>query len=389
MSARPARSWSCRSWPAIPRTRLPSWPSVSLCSPIRSSCRIPDLFCTSCGTVGAAPIPCEVAGCNTSTWFTPRRLPYPLGVVCHWSLRCTTRPRCSSPRPTRGAGAAFTNLASRPAAARADAIVAPTAAAADEVAEHTSIARDRIRPIHHGVDHTFASDDAVRATRALHGLAGDPYVMWAGSMEPRKDVATLVDAFRRLSGANDLRHRLVLVGPAGWMAESDAPARRTAPLGDRVVFTGQVGPGELCALYRGADMFALPSRHEGFGLTVLEAMAQETAVLCSDLPVLREIAGAAATYVPVGDVDAWSDALELLLDDDARRAAVRNGGTFPRGRIYLGAQRRGTPRGVPQRRLDLVGPRTRGRPTPGGVAARCPRWCRGRVRGARADRQAR
>ena len=75
-----------------------------------------------------------------------------------------------------------------------------------------------------------------------------------------------------------------------------------------MVFTGQVGPGELRALYRGAEVFALPSRHEGFGLPVLEAMAQETPVLCSDLPVLREIAGDAATYVPVGDVDVWADA---------------------------------------------------------------------------------
>lgn len=218
-------------------------------------------------------------------------------------------------------GRRFHELGFLATAARADAIVAPTAAAADEIAEHTSITRDRIHPIHHGVDHALASDDEVRATRALHTLAGDPYVMWAGSMEPRKDVATLVDAFGRVAGAHALPHRLVLVGPAGWMAESDALARRTASLGDHVVFTGQVGPGELRALYRGAELFALPSRHEGFGMTVLEAMAQETAVLCSDLPVLREIAGDAATYAPAGDVDAWADALARLLGDDTERAA--------------------------------------------------------------------
>ena len=197
-------------------------------------------------------------------------------------------------------GRRFHELGFAATAARADAIVAPTAAAADEVAEYTSIARDRIHPIHHGVDHELARDDEVRATRVLHGLADDPYVVWAGSMEPRKDVGTLVDAFARVVTVNDLPHRLVLVGPAGWLAESDALARRAAPLGDRVVFTGRVGPNEIRALYRGADVFALPSRHEGFGLPVLEAMAQETAVLCSDLPVLREIAGDAATYLSRG-----------------------------------------------------------------------------------------
>lgn len=223
-------------------------------------------------------------------------------------------------------GRRFHELGFAATAARADAIVAPTAAAADEVAEHTSIARDRIHPIHHGVDHALASDAEVRATRAVHGLADDPYVMWAGSMEPRKDVGTLVDAFGLVAAAHDLPHRLVLVGPAGWMAESDALARRTAPLGDRVVFTGQVSPGELRALYRGAEVFALPSRHEGFGLPVLEAMAQEVPVLCSDLPVLREIAGDAATYAPTGDIDAWADALTRLLDDDAGRDALATAG---------------------------------------------------------------
>jgi glycosyltransferase involved in cell wall biosynthesis len=219
-------------------------------------------------------------------------------------------------------GRRFHALGFRAAASRADAIVAPTAAAADEIAQYTTIDRDRIRPIHHGVDHRVASDDDVACAREALGIADRPYVCWVGTLEPRKDVGVLVDAFVRVLEHDDVPHRLVLVGPAGWLDASDDAARRAASLGDRVRLVGAVEPDRLRALYRGADVFALPSRHEGFGLPVLEALAQGTAVLASDLPVLREIAGDAARYAPPGAVEAWSAALAALLADDGARAAL-------------------------------------------------------------------
>jgi len=76
------------------------------------------------------------------------------------------------------------------------------------------------------------------------------------------------------------------------------------------------------ALYRGASLFAFPSIHEGFGLPVLEAMAQEVAVVCSDIPVLREVAGAAARYAPATDADAWGEILVELLRDDPERSRM-------------------------------------------------------------------
>jgi glycosyltransferase involved in cell wall biosynthesis len=97
-------------------------------------------------------------------------------------------------------------------------------------------------------------------------------------------------------------------------------------LGDRVRTVGRVDETELAALYRGADVFVFPSRHEGFGLPVLEAMAQETAVLCADIPALREVAGGAARLLPVDDVAAWSDAIEELLGDDRARSELARAG---------------------------------------------------------------
>lgn len=219
-------------------------------------------------------------------------------------------------------GRRFHELGFIAATARADAIVAPSAAAADEVAAHTGIARERITPIHHGVDHAIASDEAVAAVRDELGIADRPYVCWVGTLEPRKDVGVLVDAFARLVERADVPHRLVLVGPSGWLDAAAAAAARAAALGDRVRFAGPVDPDRLRALYRGADVFALPSRHEGFGLPVIEAAAQGTAVLASDLPVLREVAGDAARFAPVGDADAWAVSLGGLLGDDPARAAL-------------------------------------------------------------------
>jgi glycosyltransferase involved in cell wall biosynthesis len=222
-------------------------------------------------------------------------------------------------------GRRFHELGFAAAAARADAIVAPTAAAADEVAEHTTIARDRIRTIHHGVDHTLASEAQVEAVRLVFDLEA-PYVLWVGTLEPRKNVGTLVDAFARAVDDADLPHDLVLAGPSGWLSESDAVSQRAAALGRRARFTGPLSPDELRALYRGADLFALPSRHEGFGLPAVEAMAQGTAVVCSDLPVLREVTGGQARYVSPDDDAGWTDTLITMLRDDAARTALGEAG---------------------------------------------------------------
>jgi glycosyltransferase involved in cell wall biosynthesis len=208
------------------------------------------------------------------------------------------------------------------AAKRADLVIAVSHAAADEVAAHTAIPRDRMRVIHHGVDQEIADDGAVAQARAALGLGADPYVLWVGTLEPRKNVGVLIEAFGAVAREGDLAHRLVVVGPRGWSGTADVVRERAEALGGRVVLTGSVGSGALRALYRGADVFAFPSLHEGFGMPLLEAMAQETAVVCSDLAVFHEVAGEAARYVAPNDVDGWAQALAVLCTDDEARAGL-------------------------------------------------------------------
>jgi alpha-1,3-rhamnosyl/mannosyltransferase len=175
-----------------------------------------------------------------------------------------------------------------------------------------------------GVDRDRASPAAVAAARAQYGIDDRPYVFWAGTFQPRKNVRVLLDAFAAID-AESLPQRLVLAGPPGWKPD-DSDAGTARALGDRVRLLGPVGRDHLFALFAGADLFAFPSRHEGFGIPVLEAMAQETAVVCADIPALREVAGGAARFVPPDDTDGWVDALTGLLGDDDERARLVDAG---------------------------------------------------------------
>ena len=106
---------------------------------------------------------------------------------------------------------------------------------------------------------------------------------------------------------------------------------------------GHTRDPELRALYAGAEVFAFPSRHEGFGLPVLEAMVQGTPVVCGDIPALAEVTGGAARLVAPDDVDGWAHALLELLTDAALRPALGRGRSSPGGNVQLGANGQGYP----------------------------------------------
>lgn len=218
-------------------------------------------------------------------------------------------------------GRRFHSLGARAAASRADLVIAPTGAAADEIVAHTPIPARKVRVVHHAVSPPVL--DAGRRAAILRGrrLEGG-YVLWVGSLEPRKGVATLVVAMAGLRRAGAARVPLVLAGFTGWLSDGSVPVAERRELDDDLVVLGPVGEEELWALYGGATVFALPSRHEGFGLPVLEAMSQGAPVVCSDLPALREVAGTAASFVPAGDPAAWSDAIGSLLSDEAARSEL-------------------------------------------------------------------
>jgi glycosyltransferase involved in cell wall biosynthesis len=226
-------------------------------------------------------------------------------------------------------GRSFHQTGVKRAAAKADLVLTGTAAAADEIAANTPITRDRISVTPYGVETTPVDAAAVGAVRKKFDL-DRPYALWVGTLEPRKNVGTLVAAFAEAVGEARLEHDLVLVGPTGWLTSGLIDADHKRRLGRRLRVVGHVTDLELGCLYSGADVFALPSLHEGFGLPALEAMAYGTPVICSDIPALREVTGGAARLVDPTSRPGWAAALIDVLGDADRRAAMISAGAARR-----------------------------------------------------------
>jgi glycosyltransferase involved in cell wall biosynthesis len=216
------------------------------------------------------------------------------------------------------------------AARRADLVLTVSEAAAAEIALHTPIRPERIRVVPNGIDPLDVPPARRREVLAARGLTGAPFVLWVGSLEPRKGVGTLVAAMARLR----LGHvHLVLAGYPGWLGDDLVSATDRAVLGANLHQLGRVDEEELWSLYGEATVFAFPSRHEGFGLPVVEAMSQATAVVASDIPAIREVTGGAARLVPPDNVERWAAALDDLLGDDTERQRLAEAGAV-RARGY-------------------------------------------------------
>jgi glycosyltransferase involved in cell wall biosynthesis len=158
---------------------------------------------------------------------------------------------------------------------------------------------------------------AIGVTKTRYGIHGD-YILYLGTLHPRKNLSRLVEAFalfRQEAGLRASRWKLVLAGGKGWRYES--LFHRVADLGlaDEVIFTGYIAQDDLAPLLSGARCFAFPSLYEGFGFPVLEAMACGTPVICSDTSSLPEVAGEAALLVDPTDTEAWAGGLHQLLTD--------------------------------------------------------------------------
>ena len=182
---------------------------------------------------------------------------------------------------------------------------------------------------------SFRGEEPTTSVLREYGLTDTPYVLWVGSLEPRKGVGVLVAAMARLARRGTAT-ALVLAGYAGWQNSRLIPPGQRAQLGGSLHQLGPVPETDLQALYAGANVFAFPSFHEGFGLPVLEAMAAGAPVVASDIPAIREVAGDAAVLVPPGDVEQWVGALEDVLGSPSRRAVLAEAGRQRRGPVPVG-----------------------------------------------------
>ncbi|MHC4779827.1 MAG: glycosyltransferase [Planctomycetota bacterium] len=180
-----------------------------------------------------------------------------------------------------------------------------------------------IRVIPHGpmaVAGRPTREEALQWVAARFGVTGR-YILAVGTIEPRKNLATLIGALGRLDRREGETPHLILAGSAGWKAKGIHEAVRKSGLGHRIVFTGTVSDEDLTRLYAGATLFVYPSWYEGFGIPVLEAMAMGVPVIASRSSSLPEVVGDAGILFDPRDEEALGRAMGKLLKEQALRGA--------------------------------------------------------------------
>lgn len=183
-----------------------------------------------------------------------------------------------------------------------------------------------------------AKIDIVYTNASLHHSCASPEVLWErygvkapfilymGTIEPRKNLSMLIRAFSRFKKETGLPHKLVLAGGKGWKSEDIYATAEGSPVKEDMIFTGYISAEEKNALYQQAATFVFPSLYEGFGMPPLEAMHFDTPVICAEAASLPEVVGDGAVLVPPQDELAWCQAMyDVLSQKELREALVRRG----------------------------------------------------------------
>lgn len=202
-------------------------------------------------------------------------------------------------------------------------VICPTRHAADTVARGYGVDPARIDLVPLGVDPQFRPGDRPEEPLGRLGVTG-PYILAVGTLQPRKNIEGLLVAFERLR-AEGAPHHLIVAGATGWGAEAIQERLAGSAAASQVVLPGRVSDAELVGLYRGADVFVFPSRYEGFGLPVLEAMACGTPVVANARTSLPEVVGDAGIVTDADDPGALLDAVREALEP-GRAAELRERG---------------------------------------------------------------
>jgi glycosyltransferase involved in cell wall biosynthesis len=246
----------------------------------------------------AAPGPVVVTIHDLGYRYEPQAHPWQSRLYLEWSTRWSVR--------------------------RATRVIAISRTTRDDLHRFYRVPDEKIRVVSHGVDRHLTPQPVPtqQKLRDRYGLRG-PYVLYVGTIQPRKNLVRLVRAFERL--ANDEPDlELVLAGRRGWMAAPVEQAIATSRYRPRIHLLGYVPEEDLPALYSAAAVVALPSLYEGFGLPVLEAMACGVPVVASNRGALAEIAGPALLVDPLA-IDTLAAALRQALDPRLRERLVSAG----------------------------------------------------------------
>jgi glycosyltransferase involved in cell wall biosynthesis len=196
-----------------------------------------------------------------------------------------------------------------------------------EVVEHLRVSPEKVTAVPAAARSVFRPvPPAVSSeTRKRLGVE-DEFLLFVGTIEPRKNLPALISAYSEVMRATRLNPQLVIVGKEGWMTDELFIRLRESGVVDRVRFTGYLPDADLRALYSSCRIFVYPSRYEGFGLPPLEAMACGAPVIASRIPSITEVVEGAACLVEAGSVDALAHGIAELLTNEGERQRLSSAG---------------------------------------------------------------
>ena len=266
---------------------------------------------------------------HATDYWIPKLAGIPVVATLHDAIPLS-RPEWARPRQR-----AAKNFFMRAAAQWADAVITVSEAMVPEVVEQFRIPPERITVIRNGVGAQWFQRIPIEMRRTMLARYGlEPgFFLTVGTLQPRKNLARLLKAYRALPDRIRSDHRLVIVGRMGWGVDELLPEIRAAQAAGEVHWLDYVPEAELRAIFQSALALVFPSLYEGFGLPVVEAFASGTPVITSSVSALPEVAGDAALQVEPRDGDAIRNAMLRLADDPVLCASLVAAGTL-RARRY-------------------------------------------------------
>lgn len=212
--------------------------------------------------------------------------------------------------------------------ARADLVLADSESTKRDLAELLDVSLERVRVVYAGVEPRFRpifDDEYLRAVARRYDL-DPPFILTVGTLEPRKNLQRLFQAYALLRQRMAFAPRLVVVGARGWLTDDIFAALDASGVGPHVRFPGYVHDEDLPAVYNLACLFVFPSLYEGFGIPPLEALACGIPVACSNTSSMPEVVGDAALTFEPTDVEAMAEAmLRILTDGELRVNLIARG----------------------------------------------------------------
>lgn len=207
---------------------------------------------------------------------------------------------------------------------RADLIITNSQNTKNDIFRYSSQAKDKTEFIHLGRDELFRPDYD-KSVITKYGIK-EPYFLFVGTIEPRKNLITLLNAFENFKIRNKTKHKLVIVGGRGWKSTGFYKKLNKHVYKQDVIIPGYIPREELPVLYSMALAFIYPSLYEGFGFPVLEAMSCGTPVITSNASSLPEVGGKAALYFDPNSVDDLVEKMDLIYQDEALREDLKEKG---------------------------------------------------------------